>query len=352
MSHYPFIRVSGTPYEMGYQHGRQAAERIKRFVEIILKNAGVPEAATRRDVLERTKVFEPMFRHYVPELVEEIEGLKDGAGISFEETLLIQIRGEISHVGADLRVCPQGCTTFVLSGDVTADGKILIGQNSDMHKEQEEVAIVLRLTPAHGPRILMWTFGGHLGYHGMNSAGVAHFANALGGGPAWKLGLPHYPIKRKMLEQRTVAEALRRLDAMPVCSSGNYVLCGGCKTICDVELTPDGYAVLRDEGAGFIVHSNHFLSPKFRTADTDAQSLPDSFHRLPRLHSLIQSERGRVTVDDVKRFLADHANHPQSICRHTVDMKTVASLIAEPERGRFHVCAGNPCEGEWVTYEV
>ncbi len=49
----------------------------------------MPETATRREVLERTKAFAPLFRQHVPELVEEIEGVKDGAGISFEEALLL-----------------------------------------------------------------------------------------------------------------------------------------------------------------------------------------------------------------------------------------------------------------------
>jgi hypothetical protein len=66
----------------------------------------------------------------------------------------------------------------------------------------------LRLEPAGKPAVLIWTFGVMLGYHGLSAAGLAHFANALGGGRAWRSGLPHYPVKRLMLEQRTLGEAL------------------------------------------------------------------------------------------------------------------------------------------------
>jgi hypothetical protein len=31
-----------------------------------------------------------------------------------------------------------------------------------------------------------------LGYHGMNSAGVAHFSNALAGGPRNQIDMPEY----------------------------------------------------------------------------------------------------------------------------------------------------------------
>jgi len=347
---FPFIKVAGSPYEMGYQHGQTCDDRIKKFVELIIKGASDGKSVTRQDVLNRTKVFQPLFEEYCPKLVEEIRGLADGARIPFEEALLLQIRGEINNV------CSSGCTAYAISGEGTANGEIIIGQNSDMTPVMEELGIVLHLTPEKGQNIIMWTFGGHLGYHGMNSAGVAHFANALSGGPGWQFGLPHYPVKRRMLEQATVAECLRLLDNTQVCSSGNYVLTGGCRTIIDVELTPEGYATLDDAGEGFIVHTNHFLSPRFATFDTDARSSPDSFERLNRLRTLIKNEYGSITVESVKGFLRDHENPPISICRHLNEQnpnsKTVASMITEPESGRFHVCVGNPCENEFQTYDI
>lgn len=33
-------------------------------------------------------------------------------------------------------------------------------------------------------------------------------------------------------------------------------------------------------------------------------------------------------------------------------MKTVASIIAEPDAGRLHVARGNPCRSEYVAYDV
>lgn len=346
---YPYVLVSGSPYEMGVQHGEQCRDRVHQFLDMILF-AVVKGKVTKADVLHRTKSFRPSFERLSPNMVEEIRGLADGAGLSFEEAMLLQIRGEIGNVH------DGGCTTFVVSGDGTENGKILIGQNSDMSPEQEEVGMILHLVPDKGPRILMWTFGGHLGYHGMNSAGVAHFANALGGGPVWRKGLPHYPIKRVMLEQTTVTEVLAILKNHPVCSSGNYVLTGGCKTIEDIELTPAGFERLGDNKEGFIVHSNHFLCGRFRTEETDAASIQDSFVRYERIRALIKDQFGGINARAMQEILSDHANYPLSICRHLQDSdnvgKTVACLIAEPEAGNFHVSKGNPCENNFVTHVV
>lgn len=196
----------------------------------------------------------------------------------------------------------------------------------------------------------------------MNAAGVAHFANALGGGPAWKFALPHYPVKRMMLERRTVAELLDLLRQVPVCSHGNYVLCDGEGRWLDIELTSAGFEVIEDDGMGFLTHTNHFLCGALACASNFAVSVPDSFPRLDRMRELVSNRWGQITVEDMKRFLADHAGFPTSICRHPHDGpdhpsvsargKTVASLIAEPAVGQLHVSKGNPCEAEYVTYSL
>ena len=54
-------------------------------------------------------------------------------------------------------------------------------------------------------------------------------------------------MKRLLLEQRTIDEVLGLLRRVPVCSSGNYVLCDGAGHIADVELTPEGFTLLEDQ---------------------------------------------------------------------------------------------------------
>ena len=170
MSPFPYIQVSGTAYHMGAEYGRQCQPQINCFLEMLMAGRD------RGQTLRRTRVFAPHFDHHVPQFVEQVRGLADGAGISFEEALLIQIRGEIDQGGSG-----PACTVFAVGPGVTASGQVLIGQNADLTDQFERIGVVLHLIPKSGPQILMWTFGGLLGYHGMNSQGVAQFANALGG---------------------------------------------------------------------------------------------------------------------------------------------------------------------------
>jgi isopenicillin-N N-acyltransferase-like protein len=176
------------------------------------------------------------------------------------------------------------------------------------------------------------------------------------------MALPHYPVKRLMLEQRTVNQVCRLLEQVPVCSSGNYVLCDGEGQIADAELTPNGFALLPEAGAGFLVHSNHFLCGPYACPATDAAGVPDSFPRLRRIRELVAGKFGGLTVEALKLILSDHDGYPTSICRHphggpdhpsvSAKGRTTASLIAEPAAGRLHVSCGNPCQNAYATYHL
>jgi len=356
---YPYVEAAGTPYELGFQHGRQAAAQAAAFAEYLIATASArdprhPEGRSRAEVLQAACRFLPLFEEYCPALLEEVHGLAAGADLPFEEALLLQIRGEVSPL-----LLEEACTTLAVAGPHTADGGVLIGQNSDMAAGLRQYFLVLSLRPKDAPPLLTWTFAGQLGYHGLNRAGVAHFANSLSGGPepaSRPGGLPHYPIKRRLYECRTRAEVVETWRRMPVCSSGNYLCSSADGAIFDIEATPEGFAVLEDGGEGFLAHANHFLSPLFRTEETDRLSVPDSFARQERMAALLRNGRGGLTVTAAKAFLADHAGHPASICRHEESdgrgMSTVAGLVAEPAAGRLHVSWGPPCEGAWTCYTL
>jgi isopenicillin-N N-acyltransferase-like protein len=349
---YPLIEATGAPRELGRQHGEQARLKIAGFVGWMCETFKLKQAELSR----RARAFTPLFKTHCPQLLDEVAGLAEGAGIGIEAAIACQLRGELAGHSA------EACTTFVLGSEVTVNGEVLIGQTSDMTEEMRDFAYVLHLHPENHPEVIMWTFGGMLGYHGLNEHGVANFANSLGGGPPWLQGLSHYPLKRQILEQQNLAAVRNVVRDYPVCSSGNYILCDGAGSILDVELTANGPAEITDAGEGFIAHSNHFLCAPHACPENDAASLVDSFPRLDRIRSLIKQQTGALNVEAMKSILADHDGHPVSICRHPHDGpgnamlpssgRTVAAIIAEPNQGRFHIASGNPCETPFVEYRL
>jgi isopenicillin-N N-acyltransferase-like protein len=338
---FPLIEVAGGAYEMGSQHGEQARPLVKKYLVWIERITGM----SRDRLCRNATSFLPAMERLSPKLLEEIRGLADGAGISFPEALLCQARAEASNSW------DGGCTAFALRGAATAGGIVLAGQNQDLEPEYADVAILLRVRPNDGrPRALMFTFAGQLGYSGMNEHGVCHFANALYGSK-WQPGLPHYPLKRLILEQKTVQEAVGLLEKHRTCSAANLVLADRRGSIGDLEIRPEATVRFDDDHADRRLHTNHYLtSPFVRFEDNQ---LSDSRPRLERIRTLVSEAWGRIEVDTMKAFLADHQGDPGGICRHGErGLHSISGYIAEPVKGILHVRRGHGCLGTWKAYDV
>ena len=351
-SAYPIFTVRGAAQELGRQHGEQAREQIAAFLEYL----GHSLRLSRESIRQRAARFESLFRSQCGQLFAEVVGLAAGAKINLHDALAVQLRGELAGLS------DGACTAFALSRSLTSSGRLYIGQNSDNPPELIDFAYVLRIVPDVGPRILIWTFGGMLGYHGFNEHGVAHFANALGGGPAWKFALSHYPLKRLLLEQRDLHGVRELMNRIPVCSNGNYVLCDGSGSVIDIELTSSGPFEIANPSPGLVVHSNHYLCPDFACNENLTLSVPDSVPRLCRFRKLVDEATFPLSLASLQNILRDHHGHPSSICRHShhgehhpmlaSNGQTVASLIADPDDGVLYVAKGNPCTTAFVAYSL
>ena len=98
-----------------------------------------------------------------------------------------------------------------------------------------------------------------------------------------------------------------------------------------------------------LLHTNHFTSPRFGGADVGLWVMPDSPFRLQRLVEQIEP-KGRLSLDDFRSALADHANHPSGICCHPDQRwdpleqgETVASVLMDLDTRRMWVADGRPC---------
>jgi isopenicillin-N N-acyltransferase like protein len=367
MRRLPEIRVSGAPFERGRQHGDQAGDLIRKYLDRFIDEscAAAPAGAgasrpTRADLLRGALAAVPFYEAFAPHLVEEIRGVAQGARISFAEAMLCNVRMEAARFvraeAEEAEMAPdrsEGCTAFAFGPEATAGRTVIAGQNSDQSPWNAEVMVVLAVRPDAGPGALMVTHAGLIGYHGCNGAGVAQFANAVP--PAgWRPAMPHYLMKRVLLEQRSADACVRTMLRARVASPANYVVADARGHLADVEMTPEEAVVAYSGGAG-VVHTNHFEHPRLRRLNhgEDGAQLAGSLDRAERLRSLTGATPGGVTVESLKEALADHAGQSQPICRHgPPDLATVASIIAEVEHGRVHVAAGTPCSVEYVSYAI
>src|SRR5262249_35274267 len=151
-------------------------------------------------------------------LAAEIEGLAHGAGISREHALLLQLRSEI--MGYRKVRAPGGCTTYARTGQTP-----VLAQTIDLAGNLDDQIAVLDLAPAGKGHSLVLSFGGQLGYLGLNSHGLAVGLNLVLGGQ-WRPGVPPYLAIRHLLDTAaSVTEAIEILAELPLASSRNIMLC-------------------------------------------------------------------------------------------------------------------------------
>ena len=364
----PWVTVRGGAYERGLRHGQQCGDLISRYSDTLLQTIRqeaawralpIDTSLDRESLLARCLAFLPQYESFAPHLVEEMRGIADGAKLEFAQVLLVNVRAEVMGIRSDVTanrspgaaVAPvDGCTAFALGRTATADGEIIAGQNLDQDPANADSLIMLRVEPDDAPAALMCTFAGLVGYPGINAAGIAVFQNALSTSVWRPSGMPHYLLKRMLLEQKTLADCVAVLRQARLCSSTNYVLADRDAVIA-VETTPDGIATVAAAN-DVVVHANHFADPVLAQDDALLAEMPDSVCRASRLAALISQSPEQPTAAMMLKMLADHESFPKSICRHESHFQSIVSLVAEPGRGCLHVAAGNPCQHAAVTYQL
>ena len=353
----PLLRVKGTHFEMGQQRGKMFADEIKTSNNSMIRDAEENRGLNRETIFMKVRTYQPYMEKYAPNLVEEIRGLADGAGITYDEALLMQLRFEIVGYWGVKNI--DGCTSFAISGEKTADGRALIGQNADINEYLEKTLRIIHFTPDEGPEILMTSYNpGMIGWLGINSEGMSCFGNAVVCS-GWREGFPRYVLLRKILEMSTVKEALKFIESTHMASSINVVMADKTGDVKNAELALDKKKVT-GPACGVVAHANHYVDTDLQQDDVLLPVRPGSSVRhgqmQNRLLTLVQKKED-VTMGGCKDILRDHMNFPHSICMHVDGVrpdrfKSIMSIVASPEEKYFEACKGNPCENEFYTYRL
>jgi isopenicillin-N N-acyltransferase-like protein len=364
---FPLVEVSGPPPERGRQHGRQAAERIRKgraHYGAQLEKLSLDAKAVAGLVHD----YLPVIERFDPAYVDEMRGIAEGAEVAFEDVALLNARTEILKLAErpDLRrrleaaADPDGCTGVVVMPDATKAGRLIHAQNWDWKQECAETAIVLRLRRDDGPDILTFTEAGALARSGFNAAGIAITANYLQSDRDYsQVGVPLALIRRKVLETEHLALAMRAVYVTPKSASNNMMV-SHCEGVAiDFECAPDETFQVHPE-EGLLVHANHFVSPVAlsKLKDTGIDSTPDSLYRDIRVRHLLTPELGSLTMDSVKRALFDDFASPWSVCRPPrMNLAnnlsaSVAMVVMEPGLGVLEVAPLPALNRRFTTYRL
>ena len=364
----PFIDLSGLPEARGRAYGLQAAERIRLGIGHYGAQLRKLELSTD-DVRILVRDYLPIIERFDEAYIVEMRGIAEGAEVAFEDVVLLNARTEILKLAArpDLRARlaaepdePDGCTGVVALPGATAGGGVIHAQNWDWKAECAETAVVLRIRREDGPDILTFTEAGALARSGLNSAGIALTANYLESDRDYRtVAVPLALIRRKVLEQKHVAQAMHAVYCTPKSASNNVMISHSGGIALDFECAPDE-TFLVHPAAGLLVHANHWQSPVAlaKLRDTGIASTPDSLYRDMRVRDLLTRDLGGITVEHVKAALFDDFESPWSVCRpprlntaHNLSA-TVAMIVMQPDAGIMDVAMLPALDRRFTRYSL
>ncbi len=357
MDGFPLIKVRGEHIERGRQYGEQAAELIHSNLEGYFRLFQHATGLKRSEILEQAREYLEPSQKYAPQLVDEMRGIAQGAGVSLDEVLALNCRTEILSVG----VVPlhQGeCTAISVAPEFTANGHALIAQNWDWVDVLRGGSVLLRVErPGDPATVLTLTEAGQIGKIGLNSAGVGVCLNFLRHDQR-RLGVPLHLILREALESPRLSLAAAAVYRAERANAGNYLLARANGRAISLEAAPSDVGVLHPEG-GLLVHTNHFITPHLQEGDTGILDSESTQLRYSRALQMLRARVGAITVETLQEVLRDHFHRPNSICRHP-DLAlpeieraaTLASVIMDLTTGEMHVISGEPCQGEYQTFTV
>lgn len=355
------IELRGDPRTRGRIHGEEArdliASSLEFYTEAFARQTGLGWDAVR----SRAAEWLPICELRAPHLVDEARGIAEGAGVELNDIMALNIRGEIIYdedFGGPAIEEIEGCTSFAIAPEASGDGHQYAGQNWDWRLGTSPTTLALRIVQDPLPTIIMQVEAGQIGRHGANSAGIALNANGLGGRFDNTRGLPQTFIRRMVLDQPSLDEALSSLVHLAPHIASNALLSSRGGFIIDIETTPQGVAWMYPTD-GILVHGNHYqagvpaaLAGRYRPSSVD------SLFRVPRATAGMQKVRGTRSPEEtrsaIRDAMSDHLGYPESVCTHASDTAhpidqwaTVLSNLVDLDAGEYLLAQGSPCTHEY-----
>jgi isopenicillin-N N-acyltransferase-like protein len=355
----PVVHVDGDAFDQGSQHGVALRDQIVHNLEVYF------------DRFEREAELEPAqvrsrAAHLLPSLSrhpywQALRGVAHGSDQDLLDVVVLNTRYELLYYQYGVLPVggPDGCTSFALLPDETADRHLLIGQNWDWIPEVQ--GAVLHTREPDGLETLSFTEAGIVGGKiGLNSAGLGLTINGLlTTSDDWSRLVPPFHVRcYDILRQTSLTSAIAIIGSQPRACSANFLLGQAPDAALDVEAAPDSVCERHPE-RGMLAHSNHFLDPlSLGIEEPRSERRPHSYTRLARLRELLDARRP-ASIGDAQACLRDHDNYPDSVCRHEHPddppeeaCTTVTSVVMDLEERTLWLTNGPPCEHQYVAHHL
>ncbi|MCY3914540.1 MAG: C45 family autoproteolytic acyltransferase/hydrolase [Chloroflexi bacterium] len=357
------VKLSGSPYDMGYAHGLRFRDEIRLFTEERVRLCSsidwTGRQLSRAAVIALAEACVAEHQAYAPDLMEELQGIADATDLTLAELVInngftdfidtIYRLGDISVPAVAAPLAADNCTAFMVPKSRSANGAAFFGQTWDMHASATPYVILIQGEPDDAPRFLTFTVTGCVGMIGMNSAGIAIGVNNLMATDG-QIGVTWPFVVRKILQQDDLDAALKCLTGAKLAGAHNYMLMDKSGRGYEVEAMSTSHHV-RELADETISHTNHCLIQKNLDVarDRPPSSQNSSENRLRRANELLAQDG--ITIDDLMALTRDEV----AICTRPqppTHVESCGAAIMSPSTGDFWPVWGIPADNEYEHFTI
>ena len=329
------ILLSGSPEEIGFQHGEKLTKQIHRNIEFY-KPIFLANLETEARVLRETRRIKERIRAYNADYIREIDHIALGAQVS--EPLWIyalNARTELS-----LTHKSDECTAVVFPRQ-----KIL-GQTWDWAQALEDAFVIMEICLPSGHKILQLTEAGIIGKIGLNNHGLGVTLNILWVKDQLLSGIPIHILLRAVLESQTLEGARKAINRSLNGKASNIIVSHAGRAF-DVEFFGDE-TIFYDIQEHAYSHTNHYIHSK-KSLDIDETEHIGSITRHKKaLEEFINLEH--FSTQEMISILSDNSCGESSILaayKPDTQIKmgfcgTLATIVMDLENRFLKIRKGNP----------
>jgi tetratricopeptide (TPR) repeat protein len=380
------LRVRGSFYEMGYQHGALLAREIaegpipyyRHIVEKLMGRSSLgPLSPLAWKALQQS--LGRRVARSIPDFARDtVRGVADGSGLDYSLFLdgctmpdsmmwlaarMMQLRGHGPAVAHRLAL-GLGCTSAIAWGDATTDGAMLHARNFDYHgvSSWPKTKTLIFHEPEAGQRYVSVAAAGVAlgGITAMNESGLTLTVHqhmftdrtTLGGVPIGAVG------DIVMREAKNLDDAERILSSHTPIGCWTYLVTDGkSREVLCFEENPERRAARRMGGeGGTFGYANIYLDEELGKSEVNLYGSywRHNLGRHQRAGELLEERRGHLDPQGLAEIIG-HSGDPRCRIRDSIAMvMTVGSVVFRPEDGTVWVGTGEAptSHGTFVPFSL
>lgn len=332
--------VEGTAKERGHAYGSQFRDAIRDFLEREVFAAFVGKPATKEQMREYAAACGRVVRSECPMVADECDGIAAGAGLTFDDIMLINLHEEFYH---RTPLPKHGhCTAVAVGPADSGNGHAYVGQTWDWMASVAGKSRVTEWRRPGGVSVLAYGFPGMPVGAGVSAEGIAlcWTSAALGEkGQSPRVGIPSYTLIAHLLAQKDMDAVIREAKKNKHAGWFTFVMADAAGRLVNIEGSPERVVVeLADARLARVLYGSREMVGVKPGDPVPFQA------RCRKMYDLLDGSKGRNDRTRLQDYFAD-PKYQINVGKGTIDM-----MVFDTTARTAHLSRGSSYTSSWREF--